>query len=652
MRPSSNGSRAPGRCVRLGAVLVLGLLHARGSAHPTPAGVTWTGTVARVLGTNCVACHGEGAYPRLDDYDSARLASQAIKRAVLARDMPRWDAASGFGDFANDPSLTPHEIELLAQWADSGAPYGDPAPIVHGRAATAAEAPDLLLTVPFKDHIAEAEHTFRLSTGLTRDRALRGWTFQPGHRSAITSAVLSLASGRTLGTWVPGERATFLPLGVTARLPAEAAVLLTVYNRAGAGTAVDAGRVGLYFADRPGRELAHLSLPCGSTRLRQSIDAVAIRPAVGSSAWSLAVLARRPAGSIEPLGWFQNTSRDHAQTYWFRRAVRLPRGTAVDVEAVHGHCGAELQYVPSKGLVPGRASPASAPDRVVGTSGKSSPSSEGSGYWCPMHADVRSEGPGACSRCGMPLAQVTPDVDGKYALDAEWLPEGGRGGTLRLLVREPGTATMARRFVSVHERPFHLFAISDDLEEFSHVHPAPQPDGSFELSPVSFGSRPYQLYADFLPAGGTPQLIRKTILPARTEGFSGSRAPHLARDVGDKTDGGLRVRIEPDAAGLIAGRASLIAFQLEDAATGAPVSDLQPFLGAWGHAFIVSADLADVVHSHPITPLTGSGGPTIFFQQRFPRAGPYRLWAQFQRGGLVATVRFTVDVVEPRPDDR
>jgi hypothetical protein len=58
--------------------------------------------------------------------------------------------------------------------------------------------------------------------------------------------------------------------------------------------------------------------------------------------------------------------------------------------------------------------------------------------------------------------------------------------------------------------------------------------------------------------------------------------------------------------------------------------------------------LTDAVHSHPITPLTSPGGPMIF-QQRFPRAGAYRLWVQFQRGGSIATVAFTVDVVEPRP---
>jgi hypothetical protein len=87
----------------------------------------------------------------------------------------------------------------------------------------------------------------------------------------------------------------------------------------------------------------------------------------------------------------------------------------------------------------------------------------------------------------------------------------------------------------------------------------------------------------------------------------------------------------------------LIDFTLSDA-DGRPISDLEPFLGAWGHMFIVSADLADAVHSHPITPLTDPGGPRIVFRQRFPRAGTYRVWVQFQRGGQVATLPFTVAV--------
>ena len=36
--------------------------------------------------------------------------------------MPKWAAARGYGDFANDPSLSPFEIALVTAWVDGGAP--------------------------------------------------------------------------------------------------------------------------------------------------------------------------------------------------------------------------------------------------------------------------------------------------------------------------------------------------------------------------------------------------------------------------------------------------------------------------------------------------------------------------------------------------
>jgi len=40
----------------------------------------------------------------------------------MTRRMPKWAAARGYGDFANDPSLSPFEIALIAAWVDGGAP--------------------------------------------------------------------------------------------------------------------------------------------------------------------------------------------------------------------------------------------------------------------------------------------------------------------------------------------------------------------------------------------------------------------------------------------------------------------------------------------------------------------------------------------------
>ena len=55
----------------------------------------------------------------------------------------------------------------------------------------------------------------------------------------------------------------------------------------------------------------------------------------------------------------------------------------------------------------------------------------------------------------------------------------------------------------------------------------------------------------------------------------------------------------------------------------------------------VSEDLVDMIHSHPFL---GDGGPHVQFNLIFPRPVAYRLWVQFQRQGIVNTVRFDVPV--------
>jgi hypothetical protein len=57
-------------------------------------------------------------------YDDARPWARAMREEVLARRMPKWHAARGFGQFANDPSLSPFEIALIVAWVDGGAIRG------------------------------------------------------------------------------------------------------------------------------------------------------------------------------------------------------------------------------------------------------------------------------------------------------------------------------------------------------------------------------------------------------------------------------------------------------------------------------------------------------------------------------------------------
>ena len=98
-------------------------------AHdPITTRVTWNGEIARIVETRCVTCHSpEGRGPMsLATYEDARKWARAMKEEVMTRRMPYWQAARGYGDFANDPSLSAFEIALVTAWADGGAPRGEP----------------------------------------------------------------------------------------------------------------------------------------------------------------------------------------------------------------------------------------------------------------------------------------------------------------------------------------------------------------------------------------------------------------------------------------------------------------------------------------------------------------------------------------------
>ncbi len=86
--------------------------------------ITWDREISPIFEARCVSCHrpgGRSSIP-LTNYQQARPWAVAIKEEVLTRRMPKWNAARGYGDFANDPSLSPFEIALIAAWVDGGGP--------------------------------------------------------------------------------------------------------------------------------------------------------------------------------------------------------------------------------------------------------------------------------------------------------------------------------------------------------------------------------------------------------------------------------------------------------------------------------------------------------------------------------------------------
>ncbi|MCA1623642.1 MAG: cupredoxin domain-containing protein [Acidobacteria bacterium] len=225
-----------------------------------------------------------------------------------------------------------------------------------------------------------------------------------------------------------------------------------------------------------------------------------------------------------------------------------------------------------------------------------------------------------------------------------------------------------------HEKPMHLLVVSRDLAEFYHIHPEQQADGSYRVSHVFPYGGEYKLYADFTPKGAVQVVKQIDVKAAGTERAKVALVPDQKLE---KTINGLRIVMKPSAE-IKAGQELMLNFQAFDAKTNKPATDLQNYLGELAHFVIISEDMKDFVHAHPMSKgehekMSGmkmdgekSGehssnghkhstteGATakpsaseVSAHTAFPRAGLYKLWAQFQRGGKVITVPFVVRVPE------
>lgn len=333
----------------LGAALAVTLLGTRGPlAHGRVTDVTWTRDIAPIVQRRCAGCHAPARIAALSliEFEGASRMASRIKTEVLARHMPPWHATPGFGDFANDPSLTAHEAQLLVSWADGGTPKGAETdrslmPFPSSPHAT----PDLVLDPGAETPVVSRRQRYVLHTNEKTDRWIHGWDFRPGNQALVKQARIALDSGEALGVWVPPGAEVFLPDGVAQRLPAGASLIVDVEYVRPASDATDRSRVALFFGAAPKGELRQRDMRRGTSAIGEAIAVLALRPHLESSGESVRVVAHRPDGTSEPLLWVREYDDTHQLTYRLRRPVILPAGTSVQVFSFDASAVVELEYV-------------------------------------------------------------------------------------------------------------------------------------------------------------------------------------------------------------------------------------------------------------------------------------------------------------------
>ncbi len=195
-----------------------------------------------------------------------------------------------------------------------------------------------------------------------------------------------------------------------------------------------------------------------------------------------------------------------------------------------------------------------------------------------------------------------------------------------------------------HTKPMHLMVVSHDLSEFDHIHPQPAPGSVFRVPHTFAYGGNYRLYADYTPIGAANRI---EAFDVNVAGPHRAQVPLVTTTTWNDTLDGLRMSMTADKPPRT-GEDIEFTMTVSDAATGAPVHNLQPYLGAWAHIAIISEDTQDFIHVHPTedpgqSAATYHAGPTpnvIRTQTGFRRPGVYKMWIQVQRGNKVTAMPF------------
>lgn len=185
-----------------------------------------------------------------------------------------------------------------------------------------------------------------------------------------------------------------------------------------------------------------------------------------------------------------------------------------------------------------------------------------------------------------------------------------------------------------HEKELHLIAVRRDFSGFQHVHPVRAEDGTWSTT-LDLTSGHWRLFVDFKASGAEAVTLGNDLAVSGDYRPTAPVAEALTATVGAYTvtlDG----RLTP-------GKDARLSLSV--ARDGAPVTDLEPYLGAYGHLVALrSGDLA-YLHVHPDgTPGDGKTepGPDVVFFAEVPSSDRYHLYLDFKHEGVVRTAAFTL----------
>lgn len=340
--------------------------------------VTFSHDVAPILYRQCAGCHHPGEvapFPLLAYGDAAKRAA-LIAQVTASRYMPPWEPEPGYGRFQGERRLSDAEIATLRQWADAGAPEGDPAELPaapHYREGWQLGTPDLTVRMPKPFSIAadgpDQYECFVVPLNLPSDRYVRAIEFRPGAPSVVHHALFLLDAGHVarqkgesypcfgtpgflpsgaLGGWTPGTQPFRAAGGLQLILRKGSTLVMQIHYHPSGKPEEDQSTLGLYFTSQPpSKWIADIALVSHRIDIAPGdcdykvhdhfttpvdVEAVGIIPHAHYICKDMKGWAMLPDGTKKWLIWIRDWNFDWQEQYRYAEPVKLPAGTRLEME--------------------------------------------------------------------------------------------------------------------------------------------------------------------------------------------------------------------------------------------------------------------------------------------------------------------------------
>ena len=245
--------------------------------------VTWADDIACIVYSHCSNCHnstnGLAAFP-LMSYTDSYAQRIAMKIFTSNKSMPPYLPSTDKNTYAHQKNLTQTEIDLIAAWANAGAPEGNPAnapiPPTHPTPLSVIVTPDFseripTFTVPMTG--LNLHRCFVLNNTYATEKYISTIEILPSNYSAVhhvllysdTSSIplaldasnsqpgynffggVGSKSAKLLYGWMQGSDAYKLPTNMGIRLEPNAHLILQVDYAEDAGNKKDSTQLNLKF---------------------------------------------------------------------------------------------------------------------------------------------------------------------------------------------------------------------------------------------------------------------------------------------------------------------------------------------------------------------------------------------------------------------